>query len=212
MNQTQETQPVEAWRKPATTEQPLHPLIRERWSPRAFSERPVSPDDLDVLVEAARWAASSSNEQPWTLLIGDRATDPEGHARILATLVPANSVWAARAPVLAVAVARLTFTRNGRPNRHAQYDTGQAIASLALQATAMGLVVHQMAGFDGDKARELLAIPEGFEPMAVIAMGYPGATSDLSEELRQRELTPRTRRPASEWAFGAKWGEARTRL
>jgi nitroreductase len=212
MNPTLTNEKVEAWRKPAPTQQPIHPLIRERWSPRAFSDRPVSQGDLDSLVEAARWAPSSMNEQPWAILIGDRATDPEGHARILATLVPQNAVWAAKAPVLALTVARLTFLRHGRPNRHALFDTGQAIANLSLQATAMGLVLHQMGGFDADKARDLLAIPEGVEPVAAMALGYPGDPSDLPEELRQRELAPRTRRPTSEWAFGAKWGEARKRV
>lgn len=204
---TQKSEPVEAWHKPAVTELPLHSLIRERWSPRAFSDRPVSAQDIELLLEAARWSASSSNDQPWTIVIGDRTTDPEGHARILATLVPGNAVWAFRAPVLALVAARLNTLRSGRPNRHAQYDTGQAIATLALQATALGLAMHQMGGFDIGKARELLAIPEGFEPMAVIAIGHHGDPSDLSEELRSRELSPRTRRPISEWVFRGKWGQ-----
>jgi nitroreductase len=186
----------------------LHPLLRERWSPRAFSPRPVSAGDLDSLVEAARWAASSMNEQPWSLLIGDRERDPEGHARILSTLAPANAAWAAKAPVLGIAVARLNFTRNGKPNAWALYDTGQAMANLVIEATALGLAAHQMGGFDRDKARVELGVPEGYEPVAAIAIGYRGDASELSEELQRRELAPRTRRLSTEWAFRARWGDA----
>jgi nitroreductase len=196
----------EVGRKPAPSGLPLHDLIRERWSPRAFSDQPVEQRDIDLLIEAARWAPSSMNEQPWAIVIGNRTVDPDGHARILETLVPANAVWAGKAPVLAIAVARQNFVRNGRPNRHALYDTGQAMAQLALQATALGLVVHQMGGFDPLKARELLGIPDGFEPVAAMAIGYPGHPAGLSEELHLRESAPRTRRPASEWAFAGHWG------
>jgi nitroreductase len=198
-----------AGRKPVPSELPLHDLIRERWSPRAFSTRPVLESDIDLLIEAARWAPSSMNEQPWAIVIANLDTDPEGHARILSTLVPANVAWAQRAPVLAIAVARTGFLRNGRANKHAWYDTGQAMSQLSMQGTALGLVIHQMGGFDADKAREVLAIPEGFEPVAAMAIGYPGDGSDLTEELRQREFAPRTRRPSSEWAFAGKWGAPR---
>ena len=119
-------------RKPAPAEAEIHELIRERWSPRAFSEAPVPVRLLRSLVEAARWASSSMNEQPWRLIIAGRDRDPDGHARILATLVAANAVWARHAPVLMVVAARRNFTRNGAPNRWASYDTGLAIGQLAL--------------------------------------------------------------------------------
>ena len=106
-----------------------------------------------------------------------------------------------------ISVARLDFKRNGKPNRHALHDTGQAAANLALQATALELAVHQMAGFDASKAREEFSIPEGFEPVAAIAVGYPGDPEDLPEDLRDKELAPRTRRPLEDFVFGGSWGE-----
>ena len=195
-------------RKPAPADAGLHELIRERWSPRAFSEAPIPRATLDSLVEAARWAPSCMNEQPWSFVLADRYSDPEGYARVESTLVEANRVWAGRAPVLGIAIARLAFARNGAPNRFAQYDTGQAVAQLTLQAAAMGLRVHQMGGFDAEKARQLLGIPDGHEPVAALAIGYPGDAGGLSPELRVRELAARQRRPAGEWVYGSRWGEA----
>ncbi|MEO7650507.1 MAG: nitroreductase family protein [Bryobacteraceae bacterium] len=191
--------------KPASTLLPIHPLIRERWSPRAFTDQQVPSGKIRLLLEAARWAPSSSNEQPWSFLIANRGTDPEGHASLLSCLVPGNAVWAHRAPVLILAVARLAFERNGRDNRHALYDTGQSVALLSVQATALGLAVHQMAGFDGTKAREVFAIPEGYDPVAAIAIGYPGGPELLTEPLQKRETAPRERRPVTAWAFGSHW-------
>jgi nitroreductase len=193
-------------RKPASADAEIHELIRERWSPRAFSGRPVPEAQLKSLIEAVRWAPSSTNEQPWRLIVGDRERDPEGHAHIAATLVPANAAWAPRAPVLMVAVAHETFTRNGTPNRWAAYDTGQAIAQLSLQATAYGLRVHQMGGFSVDAVRERLGVPEGYNPIAVLAVGYPGDPADLDASLRERELAPRQRHPAAEWVHAGAWG------
>jgi nitroreductase len=126
-------------RKPAPTEAEIHPLIRERWSPRSFSDSPMAAEVLRSLIEAARWAPSSMNEQPWRLIVANREKDPEGHARILTTLVPANAVWARRAPVLMVVVAHTLSTRNGELNRWALYDSGLAMAQLTLQATALSL-------------------------------------------------------------------------
>ena len=193
-------------RKPAPAEAEIHELIRERWSPRAFSEAPVPVELLGSLIEAARWAPSCMNEQPWRLIVGDRTRDPEGHARILATLVPANSAWARRAPVLALVVAHTTFTRDGAPNRWAQYDTGLAIGQLSLQATAHGLRVHQMGGFDVTAARESLGVPDGYDPIAAMAIGYPGDPAELSEPTRSREAAPRQRRPVSQWVHAGAWG------
>jgi len=192
--------------KAAKTEFPIHDLIRLRWSPRAFSDRPVEPEKLRSLLEAARWAPSSYNEQPWAFLVATR-DDPEGFARLLSVLVVGNITWAQHAPVLMLSVAKLNFEQNGKPNRHAFHDVGQATANLIVQATAMGLYAHQMAGFHVEKAREVFAIPEGWEPVAAIALGYPGDPDSLPAPLRDREFAPRTRKPLKEFVFAGRWGQ-----
>jgi nitroreductase len=199
--------PLASLGNPAPAGDGVHELIRERWSPRAFSGAPVPRERLNVLLEAARWAPSSMNEQPWRFVLANRQDDPEGHARIGSTLVPFNASWALRAPVLMIVAAKTAFTQNGAPNHSAFYDTGQAVALLTLQATTLGLALHQMGGFDRDRARLLLGIPEGYEPIAALALGYPGDPAELSPELRTREIAPRARRPSTEWAYGGRWGE-----
>jgi nitroreductase len=191
--------------KPAKTQYPIHELLRRRWSPRAFSNRMVEPDSLRSLLEATRWAPSSYNEQPWSFLVATKQ-DPAEHARLLSCLVEGNIQWAQHAPVLMVSVARLAFEENGKPNRHAFHDVGQAVANLIVQATALGLVVHQMAGIHPEKIRELYRLPEGYEPVAGIALGYPGDPETLPERLRQRELAPRERKPLPEFVFTGLWG------
>jgi nitroreductase len=191
--------------KPAKTQYSIHDLLRRRWSPRAFSNRMVEPDTLRSLLEAARWAPSSYNEQPWSFLVATKQ-DPAEHARLLSCLVEGNIEWAQHAPVLMVSVARLTFEDDGKPNRHAFYDVGQAVANLIVQATALGLVVHQMAGIHPEKIRELYSLPEGYESVAGIALGYPGDPESLPERLRQRELAPRERKPLTEFVFTGRWG------
>ncbi|MBA3241905.1 MAG: nitroreductase family protein [Acidobacteria bacterium] len=191
----------------AETQHSVHELIKNRWSPRAFSARAVEPEKLLSLLEAARWAASCFNEQPWNFIVATKEEGGDGYERLLGCLVEANALWARHAPVLMISVARLDFKRNGKPNRHALHDTGQAAAHLALQATALGLAVHQMAGFDASKAREQFSIPEGFEPVAAIAVGYPGDPADLPEELRDKELAQRTRLPLEDFVFGGNWRE-----
>lgn len=193
--------------KIANSRFPLHPLLAERWSPLAFDSRPIAPEHLGSLLEAARWAPSCFNEQPWSFLVGTRS-DPEGHARLLSCIVEANARWAAKAPVLMLSVASSSFARNGKPNRHAQHDVGLAVENMVIQAQTMGLVVHQMGGFDAQKARRQLAIPEGQEPMAMIAIGYPAEVDSLPEELRDRERAPRSRKELSAIAFGAAWASA----
>ena len=193
--------------KPATTDHPVHDLIRQRWSPRAFSARPVSPDILRSLFEAARWAPSSNNEQPWAFIVATQ-DDPASHSAILSTLVEPNQAWARRAPVLGVAVSKLAFARNGKPNRNAFYDTGAAVAYLTTEATARGLFVHQMAGFDSQKATELFSIPGGWEPIAAFVIGYAGDPGSLPDDpLRERELAPRSRKPLSEFVMSESWGQ-----
>jgi nitroreductase len=191
--------------KPATTEFPVHDLLRLRWSPRAFSGKPVPLDVLRSLFEAARWAPSSFNEQPWAYLVATR-DDPENFATMLSVLVEFNASWAKHAPLLALAVAELAFHRNGNPNRNAFYDVGAASAQLTFEANSRGLLVHQMAGYDGDKARRVFEIPEGWEPIAAIALGYPGDPETLPQPLRDRELAPRSRKSLSEFVMTGRWG------
>jgi nitroreductase len=191
--------------KPANTDCPVHELVRNRWSPRAFSDQPVSPQDLCSLFEAARWAPSSSNEQPWSFIVGTTA-DPECHAKIVSVLVEFNQLWAKNAPVLVVAVSELEFASNKTPNRNAFYDTGAAVAGLTLEATSRGLFVHQMAGFEPQKAIEVFHIPRGWEPISVFAIGYPGDHNSLPDKLRERELGPRTRKPISQFVMAGDWG------
>jgi nitroreductase len=191
--------------KPAETQHPIHDLIRRRWSPRAFAARPVEPEHLLSLLEAARWAPSSFNEQPWVFLVATH-DNPEEFQRMLSCLVDANVVWAQRAPVLMLSVARRSFEHNSKPNRHAFHDVGLAAANLVTQATVLGLAVHQMAGILPDKAREVFGIPEGYDAVAGIAIGYPGEPDLLPEELRKRELAPRTRKPLESFVFSGRWG------
>jgi nitroreductase len=192
--------------KPADTQYPIHDLLRQRWSPRAFDDRPIEPEKLLSLCEAARWAPSSNNEQPWRFIVANKDYETEWN-RLLACLVEGNRKWAYRAPVLILSVASLNFEDDSTPNRHAFHDTGMAVENLVLQATALGLSAHQMAGFDVEKARADLKIPPGYEPVTMIAVGYPGDLASLPDRLRERELQPRSRRPISEWTFSGRWGE-----
>ena len=191
--------------KPADTEYPIHDLLRQRWSPRAFDERPIEPEKLRSLFEAARWAPSSNNEQPWRFLVATKEHKTD-YDRLCNCLVEGNRRWAYRAPVLILSVASLNFEDEAKPNRHAFHDTGMAVENLVLQATALGLVAHQMAGLDVEKARVDLKIPSGYEPVAMIAVGYPGDLASLPDRLREREQQPRSRQPISEWTFSGQWG------
>ena len=190
--------------KLAETNFPIHEILRRRWSPRAFSERSIESEKLGSLFEAARWAPSSSNEQPWSFLVA-RKEDQESFQGLLACLVEGNRVWAQDAPVLMLSVARLTFEETGKMNRHAWHDVGLAVANLVVQATALDLVVHQMAGFDTERARATFNIPEGFEPVTAIAIGYLGNAEHLPDYLREREIGKRSRRPLTEIVFSEIW-------
>lgn len=191
---------------------PVHELIAARWSPRAFDEqRPVETEKITACLEAARWAPSCYNDQPWRFLVVERQRDAEAWQRLLNCLTPGNQTWARHATVLILACASGRFAHNGQANRWGSFDTGQAVTALCLQATALGLASHQMGGFDGAQAREVLAIPADCTPMSVIALGYPADPAVLDdEELRQRELAPRQRRPLQEIAFQGAWGRAFT--
>jgi len=193
--------------KEASPDHPIHELLAKRWSPYAFADRAVSDDDLRSLFEAARWAASSYNEQPWRYIVATRA-DAEEFGRLLSCLVEGNQAWARAAPVLALGCTSLNFALNGKPNAAAVHDLGLASASLTLEATARGLVVHQMIGILPDRARELYRIPDGFLPLTGLAIGYVGDPNALPEAYRPRDLAPRTRKPLSEFVFGGEWGSA----
>jgi nitroreductase len=192
--------------KPASTRAPIHELLAHRWSPRAFATRPVERAKLLSLFEAARWAPSSFNDQPWFFLLATR-DDTAQFDRLLACLTEGNRAWARQAAVLLLAVARLHFARDGRANRHAFYDVGQAAAHLTFEAATLGLAVHQMAGVDREKARVAFGIPDGYETAAAIAIGYPGDPDSLPEGLRERERAPRERKPLPSFVFAGHWGE-----
>jgi nitroreductase len=193
--------------KTAASDNPIAGIIARRWSPRGYDpSRPVSRADLMSLLEAARWAPSSANEQPWRYLVFEQS-DPEALAKAHDCLAPGNA-WAKAAPVLVLSVARLTFARNGRSNRHAAHDVGAATVSMALQATALGLWIHQMGGYDPAKARDYFGIPEDCEPMAMIAVGYMLPEKGIPLEVLQRDSAVRTRQPISEMAFRGHWGVA----
>ena len=190
--------------KLAETDYPIHDLLQRRWSPRAFSDRMVEPERLRSLWEAARWAPSSFNEQPWNFIVATRQDQAE-YTRLLSCLVESNIRWAQKAPVLMISVAKLSFEKDSEPNRHAFHDVGLAVENLVIQATAFGLVLHQMAGIYPEKVRELYRIPEQYEPVAGIALGYPGDPGTLPDGLRQRELAKRTRKPLREFVFTGRW-------
>jgi nitroreductase len=176
-------------------------LIRRRWSPRTYADKEVPAAELKRLFEAARWAASSSNEQPWRFLVGRRGD--ETYQKIFNALVEFNQNWARSAPVLVLAVAKMTFTEKGTPNRYGLHDTGAAMANLALQATADGLHTHSMAGFDNEQMRASFAIPSDYELGAVTAIGYFGDPATLPERLQKIEVSPRQRKPLEEFVFSA---------
>ena len=192
--------------KLADTTYPIEPLLKRRWSPRAFAHRPVEPAKLLSLLEAARWSASCANQQPWYFIVATKEEEAE-YARLLSCLRDNNQQWASHAPVLMVSVAKLSFDMNGQPNRYAFHDVGLAVANLIVQATALGLFVHQMAGFYPDKVKALYGVPDDFEPVAGIVLGYPGDPAILPEDLQQREVALRVRKPLETFVFQGTWGQ-----
>ena len=194
--------------KEASADHPIHELIVKRWSPYGFSDRPVAEGDLRSLFEAARWAPSSYNEQPWSYIVATK-DDPEHFHRLLSCLVEPNQAWAKNGPVLALAVASLRFKRNNKPNAAAIHDLGLAAAHLTFEATARGLYVHQMIGILPDKARELYQVPNDHQPVTALTMGYPADPNTLPDPLKQRDLAPRQRKPLAEFVFAGRWGTAR---
>jgi nitroreductase len=183
-------------------------VIRHRWSPRAFDPlRDVSRADLERLFEAARWAPSSLNEQPWRFVVVDRARSPETFGALLDSLTPKNRGWASAAPTLVLVAVRLKHERLDIDNSHAWYDAGQAVAFLTLQATAGGLSIRQMQGFDPGIARRVCEVPPPFEPAVVMAIGHAGDPETLPTPAhRDAERAPRERRAVAEFVFEREWG------
>jgi nitroreductase len=195
--------------KPAITQTPIHDVLANRWSPRAYdASKPVSQTQIISLLEAARWAPSCFGDQPWRFVVCDKTTNPEAWQAAFDCLVPGNQTWAQHAPVLLLICANTLFGHNQKPNRWAPYDTGAATENLCLQATALGLAAHQMGGFDVAKAQSTFAVPEQFTLMAMVTVGYATAADILPDDLRERELAPRERRPLGELFFNGVWDKA----
>jgi nitroreductase len=194
--------------KPAATSVPIHDLMTRRWSPRAYdANRPVTRAQLAALLEATRWSPSCNGVEPWRYLVWDRTQDAAGFQLAFDTLTDSNKLWVKNVPLLMLSVASSDPLSGGRPNRYTQHDTGMASLSLALQAVALGLIAHQMAGFNADKARAAFDIPADCTPMAMIAVGYQANPDVLDEETKKKELTPRARKPLGERFFEGGWGK-----
>jgi nitroreductase len=188
--------------KQAQTTEDVLPVVRSRWSPRSFSNREVSSKDLRKVFEAARWAPSSYNEQPWRFIVGVRGS--EAYNKIFSSLGEFNQQWASTAPVLILGAAKKHFTRNNTPNGFNIFDLGAASGFITLEAAAIGLHTHQMAGFDKEAARKAFQIPEEFDIGSVMALGYQGDPLALkNEQMVSQETAPRTRKDLTEFVFSA---------
>ena len=196
---------LENMKKEAKTAYPINDLAKNRWSPRAFLAKPVEQNKLISLFEAARWSASGGNEQPWRFILG---VNPDATwQKIFSALDPGNQIWNQNVPVLILACGNKISSWDGGISPFFQYDVGQSIAHLSLEAMHQGLHVHQMGGFSADISRELFEIPENFGVLTVIAVGYIGNPDTLPEKLNQREVQERTRKELSEIIFSGKFGE-----
>ena len=192
--------------KPAPTVLKILNIIKNRWSPRAFSTKPIEPEKLERIFEAARWSASCFNEQPWRFLVGIKDKD-ETWEKIFDSLAEGNQIWCKSVPVLSLLIAKKTFSHNNRPNNWANYDLGQAAAYISIQALAEELFVHQMAGFDPEKVRKDFSIPNDFDIKAALAIGYYGDENSLPENVQKSELGARSRKELSTIVFSKEWGK-----
>lgn len=190
----------------AITSVPIHDLMARRWSPRAFdAARPVPREKLVTIMEAGRWAPSCNGDEPWRYLVWDRARDSAGWQKAFDCLSDSNKKWVKNVPLLMLSCAGSQFAATGKPNRWTQHDTGAASVSMALQAVALGLIIHQMGGFDAEKARAAFNIPPEYTPMAMIAVGYQAEPDILDDETKAKEMRPRARKPLTERFFEGGW-------
>ncbi len=193
--------------KPAITQVPINETIANRWSGRAYdTSLQVSHVQIIALLEAARWAPSCFGDQPWRFIVWHKSADPQSLQKAFDCLAPSNQVWVKDAPALMLVCADTLFNHNQQPNRWAQYDTGAAAENICLQAASMGLMAHQMGGFNADNARNAFAIPAQFTPMAMLSVGYAADLANLEGEVLARETAARSRRPLNELFFADSWG------
>jgi len=195
-------------KNPAVTQAPINETIANRWSGRAFdATKAVSKEQILSLCEAARWAPSCFGDQPWRFMVWDKNSNVDAWQKAFDCLVPGNQEWVKHAPVLLLVCADTLFGHNQKPNRWAQYDTGAAAENLCLQAADLGLMTHQMGGFNLDATREAFAIPEQFTLMAMVAIGYSGDANQLSDDLKARELAERKRKQLADLFFDSAWSK-----
>jgi len=193
-------------KKPTPNDYPINDLLKQRWSPRAFSEKPVEKEKLQSILEAARWAPSAFNEQPWRFIVGIKGEKTWG--MILETLLEWNRQWAGKAPVLILNLGKNTHEYKGRKNVTFKYDTGQAVAMMVTEVVNQRLVGHQMSGFDAEKATGLFEIPGDYQAISVTAIGYYGDADALPEDMKKSEMEERKRKPLKETVFTGKFGES----
>jgi len=191
--------------KKANTTHPIHQILAQRWSPRAFDGKKIDRKKIQTIFEAARWSPSASNEQPWYFIVGEQGD--KTFEKIFETLVEFNQLWVKTAPLAVIAVGRINNLKSGEPDEWFKYDIGQAVAHLSFQATHEGLFVHQIGGFDREKARELFAIPEGYEAITAFAVGNIGDYRVLHANLQKLEVEQRVRKNMDEFVFSNKFGE-----
>jgi nitroreductase len=197
--------------KPAPVSEPILDCLKDRWSPVVFEPRPIDTKAVRTLFEAARWAASSFNEQPWRFVVVSR--DELGFSAAVDCLLETNQTWAKDVSLLVFTVVSRQLARNGTPNRCAEHDLGLAVGNLCAQATALGLHVHQMGGVNLSKVRQTYQVPEGFDPVTAMAIGYAGRPQEADPGLAARDLAPRVRRPIDEMVFGSEgWGKVSSSL
>ena len=192
-------------KKPIISKYKINSLSTYRWSPRAFSERPVEKEKIRRILAAARWAPSAFNEQPWRFIVGLKGNTT--YDKVFETLGEWNQNWAVHAPLLILNVAKKTFTLNGKPNETFKYDLGQAVAHLSLEAMNQGVYSHQMSGFSQEKAIKLFQIPDDFQPVSVIALGYYGSTELLPADMYKSEIEKRKRHLIDDMIFANTFGE-----